>query len=284
MAKYRLVITTVSAFLQRVPKMETLRNAAMELKLKSRLDRAALDAFLVANGYVRAEQVMEAGEYAVRGGLIDLFPPGSDEPVRIDLFGDDVETIRSFDPVSQRTTGTRDAVSLKPMSETVLAPESIERFRTKYRELFGAPGSNDTLYESVSQGRKFLGQEHWLPLFHDGLGTIFDYVPTASISLDHDIEESIAVRLETIRDYYEARRMVDSASGGKAKLSVEDSGIIYHPVPPALMYLDEADWAEALSGTPRDGVSRLCRRRRGRHGRRWRPARARFRRCARAAQ
>ena len=242
----RLIITTVSAMLQRVPKVDSLRNASLTLKVKTRLDRKAFDAFLAANGYTRAEQVMEPGEFALRGGLIDLFPPGAPEPVRLDLFGDDIETIRTFDAVSQRTTGTRDSIALKPMSETVLAPESIARFRNKYRELFGAVSSSDTLYESVSQGRKFIGQEHWLPLFHDGLGTILDYVPEASISLDHDIEESVAVRLETIRDYYEARRMVDTASGGKA-LSLEESGIIYHPVPPALMYLDEGGWEKLLS-------------------------------------
>ena len=246
--KCRLVITTVSAILQRVPRVETLRDAAMDVRIKTRLDRAKFDAFLTANGYTRADQVMEPGEYAVRGGLIDLYPPGSDEPVRIDLFGDDVETIRSFDPVSQRTTGNRDAVVLKPMSETVLTPESISRFRTKYRELFGTASSDDVLYESVSYGRKFLGQEHWLPLFHDGLGTIFDYLPTASVSLDHDIEEAVNVRFETIRDYYEARRIVDAASGGKAKLTIEDTGIIYHPIPPALMFIEPDEWTLLLNG------------------------------------
>src|SRR5262249_11761014 len=133
--------------------------------------------------------------------------------------------------------------------EVVLTPDTISRFRTKYREMFGATGTNDVLYESISHGRKFLGQEHWLPLFHDGLATIVDYVPTASISLDHDIEESVAVRLETIRDYYEARRLVDSASGGKTtKLSLEETGIIYHPVPPGTMFLDEVAWVETLKG------------------------------------
>ena len=244
---FRLVITTVSAILQRVPKVEGLRNASLHLKIKTSLDRKAFDAFLAANGYTRAEQVMEAGEFALRGGLIDLFPPGAPEPVRIDLFGDDIESIRTFDPVSQRTTGTRDSIELKPMSETIQAPASIARFRTKYRELFGAVSPSDTLYESISHGRKFIGQEHWLPLFHDALGTILDYLPTASISLDHDVEESVAARWETIRDYYEARRMVDAASGGK--ISLEDSGIVYHPVPPALMYIDEDEWAKLM--TPR---------------------------------
>ncbi len=241
----RLVITTVSAILQRVPKVESLRGTAMILKVRAQLDRKAFDTYLAANGYTRAEQVMEPGEFALRGGLIDLFPPGAPEPVRIDLFGDDIETIRTFDPVSQRTTGNRDSVALKPMNETVLTPESIARFRTKYRELFGAVGSNDTLYEAISHGLKFMGQEHWLPLFHDGLGTILDYLPTASISLDHDIEEAVGVRLETIRDYYEARRLVDTASGGKAQ-SLDESGIVYHPIPPGLMYLDEGDWAAMM--------------------------------------
>ncbi len=243
----RLVITTVSAILQKVPKPETLKGASWTIKKGDRLDMAKLAGFLVANGYSRAEQVMEPGEYAQRGGLIDLFPPGVAEPVRIDLFGDDVEALRTFDPVSQRTVGTAEFAVLKPMSEVVLTPETIARFRTAYREMFGAAGSNDVLYESVSQGRKFLGQEHWLPLFHDGLATLLEYLPTSSISFDHDIEEAVTVRHETIRDYYEARRMVDTASGGK-KLTIEDSGIVYHPVPPGTMFLDEQAWVDALRG------------------------------------
>jgi len=245
----RLIITTANAALQRVPKIETLRGCSWVVTKGSVLPQGKLTEFLTANGYSRAEQVMEPGEYAVRGGLIDLFPPGMAEPVRIDLFGDDVETLRTFDPVSQRTSGTVESAVLKPMSEVVLTPETIARFRNRYRAMFGATKTNDVLYESVSQGRKFLGQENWLPLFHDGLDTIFDYAPTASISFDHDIEEAMAVRLETIRDYYEARRLVDAASGGKTtKLSLEESGIVYHPVPPNHMYLDEEAWAKVLAG------------------------------------
>lgn len=243
----RLIITTVSAALQRVPKASTLRNSAFEIKTRGVMERKAFDSFLAANGYVRAEQVMEPGEYAVRGGLIDLFPPGVTEPVRIDLFGDEIETIRTFDPVTQRTTGSRETVSLKPMSETVLNPDSIARFRTRYRELFGAVGIEDSLYESVSEGRNFLGQEHWLPLFHDGLDTVLDYVPTASISLDHDIEESVGVRLETIRDYYEARRLVDASTEKSTKLSIQESGIVYHPVPPDLLFLGQEELARILA-------------------------------------
>lgn len=242
--KSRLVVTTVSAVLQRVPKAAQLNGTTRLIRKGIQLKTEDTSQYFAANGYVRAEQVMEPGEFAVRGGLIDVFPPGVPEPVRIDLFGDEVEGLRTFDPVSQRTTGPCDTISLKPMSEIVLTPESIGRFRSRYRELFGAVTSDDALYESISNARRFLGMEHWLPLFHDGLETLFDYLPTASVSLDHDIEEAVAARFETIRDYYEARRSVSAAlsKGGDIE------GMIYHPVPPAQLYVEQDEWLKVLSG------------------------------------
>ncbi|MDX2223942.1 MAG: transcription-repair coupling factor, partial [Rhodospirillaceae bacterium] len=240
----RLVITTVSAALQRMPKADLMRGGSRELKPGARAAINELTAGLAVAGYVRAEQVMEPGEFAVRGGLIDLFPPGLMEPARIDLFGDEVEKIRSFDPVTQRTTGTLDRVVLRPMSEIVLGADDIARFRSRYRELFGAVTDGDALYESISHGRRFLGMEHWLPLFHDGLATVFDYLPTASISLDHDIEESVASRIETIRDYYEARRTVD------ASRAAAEAGMVYHPIAPDLLYLPGDEWTKALAVRP----------------------------------
>ena len=243
----RLVVTTANAALQRIPKVSTLRDSCWGLRKGGRLIQETFAGFLPTNGYGRAEQVMEPGEYAVRGGLIDIFPPGIEEPIRIDLFGDEIESLRTFDPVSQRTTGSVEEAVLKPMSEVILTEEAIARFRSRYREMFGAAAANDVLYESVAHGRKFLGQEHWLPLFHDGLDTLFDYMPAASISLDHDIDEAVGGRLEAIRDYYEARRSVDSASGGKGNRgAIQDSGIVYHPIPPHLLYLDEEGWSMAL--------------------------------------
>ena len=250
--KSRLVITTVSAVLQRLPKAEKLMGTMREIAKGARLKIEDYAEYLAANGYVRAEQVMEPGEFAVRGGLVDIFPPGLPEPVRIDLFGDEVEGLRSFDPVSQRTTNPCEKIVLKPMSEIVLSAESIARFRSKYRETFGAVNSGDTLYESIGHGRRFLGMEHWLPLFHEGLDTIFDYLPTASVSLDHDIEESVAARFETIRDYYEARRSITKSQSGKA--ADLDSGMIYNPIPPGALYLEADEWMKVLSAR---GVSAL---------------------------
>ena len=243
--KTRLILTTVSAILQRVPKAEKLLGTTLEIKKGTRLKIDETTEYLAANGYVRAEQVMEPGEFAIRGGLIDIFPPGLPEPVRVDLFGDEVEGLRNFDPVSQRTTNTCERTSLRPMSEIVLSAESITRFRSRYREMFGAVSTNDTLYESIGAGRRFLGMEHWLPLFHDGLSTLLDYLPTSSISLDHDIEESVGSRFEMIRDYYQARRAVTAA---QAKGADHDGGMVYNPIPPGSLYIEADEWLKLMSG------------------------------------
>ena len=241
----RIVITTASAILQRVPPVTAFRGMVREIKSGSRLNTEDLAAELSRTGYQRAEQVMEPGEFAIRGGLIDLFPPGHDDPVRIDLFGDEVETLRSFDPVSQRTTGAIKTLRLKPMTEAILSREAIERFRTGYRELFGAVSGTDPLYEAVSNGQTYPGMEHWLPLFHPGLDTVFAYLSDATVSLDHQIEEPIAARLDLIRDYYENRRAADPASGGK-KLGLDEGGAVYHPVPPDRLFLSEREWGRIL--------------------------------------
>ena len=135
---------------------------------------------------------MEPGEFAMRGGLVDLYPPGTPEPVRLDLFGDVLEAIRSFDPMSQRSTGERDEVVLLPVSEVLLTKESIARFRGGYRELFGNVAGDDSLYEAVSAGQRHVGMEHWLPLFHERLETLLDYCPEAVVTADHQIAEAFA--------------------------------------------------------------------------------------------
>ena len=119
----------------------------------------------------------EPGEYAVRGGILDLFPPGMDMPVRLDFFGDTLESIRTFDPETQRSEGDLRALDLVPVAEFQLTTETIRRFRTGYVAAFGAATPDDLLYQAVSEGRRYPGMEHWLPLFHDRLETLFDYLP-----------------------------------------------------------------------------------------------------------
>src|SRR5262245_38196129 len=220
----RIVLASVGAALQRVPPRSLYAEAAVVLRKGQTLDVGWLAKYLGENGYGRSETVMEPGEFAVRGGLVDLFPPGTPEPLRLDLFGDTLETIRSFDPMSQRTTGTREDVVLLPVSEVLLTKDSIARFRTGYRELFGNVG-DDALYESVSAGQRHVGMEHWLPLFHEQLETVLDYCPEAIVTADHEVTEAFQARHELITDYYEARLK----TGAKAGMT---GAAEYRPVPP----------------------------------------------------
>ncbi|WP_225889936.1 transcription-repair coupling factor [Indioceanicola profundi] len=230
-----LVITTVNAALQKVPPRLAFRNATFRAKVGERISTDELNRFMANNGYTRTQTVREPGEYAIRGGIIDLFPPGSAEPLRLDLFGDELDGVRTFDAMTQLTIEKRDGFTLKPMSEVFLDEMSIQRFRSGYRELFGVVMGDDPLYEAVSAGRKHGGMEHWLPLFHSGLETIFDYLPDAAVSLDPNAEEARDQRLAQIGDFHQARRTLKEAEK-------QSGNPVYKPVPPNLMFLDGGAW------------------------------------------
>ncbi len=237
-----VVVSTLNAVTQRVPPREAIRAASFTAKADTRIDPDELTRYLTRNGYVRASTVVEPGDYAVRGGIIDVFPPGRKKPLRLDFFGDVLESIKRFDPASQRSTKKVDRIALAPVSETPLDDESIHRFRTRYRDLFGSAGLEDPLYEAVSEGRKHQGMEHWLPLFYERLDVIFDYLPVQPVSLDSQIDEVYDARLATVADHYETRATATSegAMGAPA----------YKPVPHDQLYLTEQAWAEAFAGRP----------------------------------
>ena len=232
----RVVLTTVNALVQRVPPRSAFEGAALTLRAGGVADQAAVIRFLEANGYNRAGTVLEPGEYASRGGILDLFPAGEPAPVRLDLFGDQIESIRRFDPASQRSTDKLKALTLRPVSEVPLDPASVSRFRENWRELFGPGAAGDPLYVSVSEGHRHPGLEHWVPLFHERMETLLDYLPDPAASLDHQGEEALAARLEMIADHYEARRA--PAREGETP---------YRPLPPGQLYLDQAGWDAMLA-------------------------------------
>lgn len=237
----RVVVTTISAFLQKVPPRKSFEGAVFTAEVGDEVQREKLVKFLVDNGYLRSETVMEPGEYAVRGDIVDVFSPGCHDPIRLDLEWDEVSNIRSFDPMSQRTIEQIKKFELKPVSEVPMDEAAISNFRTEFRKIFGAKASNDPLYEAVSEGRRPIGVEHWLSLFHDGMETVLDYLPQkAKIILDHQAEQARDSRLEMITDYYQAR--VDMQD---AKLSGEAP---YNPIEPSLLYLDADDWTHLLDG------------------------------------
>ena len=236
-----VVISTVNALLQRVPAQASFADASFSTRTGATVALEELTGFLARNGYGRSDTVREPGEFALRGGIVDLFPPGAEEPVRFDLFGDRLERIRAFDPVSQISTHDLDSLSLGPVSEVFLDPDSIARFRAGYRALPGAT-AEDPIYIAISEGRKYAGMEHYLPLFHERLDTLFDYVPGAAVTLDHQAEEARDARLETIADYYEARR-----SFQETRTAAVDSAPAYRPVEPQTLYLNEREWELQLS-------------------------------------
>ncbi|WP_299657743.1 transcription-repair coupling factor [uncultured Tateyamaria sp.] len=235
-----VLLTTLNAATQRVPARDLLREAAFSASVGNRVDEAALRNFLVRMGFVQSPTVMEPGDYAIRGGIIDIYPPGDLGPVRLDLFGDVLDGARRFDPATQRTTEKLDVIELAPVSEVILDDAAITRFRQNYRLEFGAAGTDDPLYEAVSAGRKHQGAEHWLPLFHDGLDTLFDYLPGATITLDDQVTPSRLARWESIEDQYETRRL---AMQNRSKM---DS--VYKPASPGGLYLDDAAWEAAVAG------------------------------------
>src|SRR6516165_944324 len=172
-----VLLTTVNAALQRVPARNFVTKEALSIAAGNVLAMDRVIQWLELNGFMRASTVREPGDYAVRGGIIDLYAPGTAEPVRLDYFGDTLESNRSFDPESQRTTDQLHRLDLVPVAEFHLSPDSIKCFRLGYVEAFGAPAPYDLLHQTVSEGRPHPGMEHWLPLFHEQMQTLLDYVP-----------------------------------------------------------------------------------------------------------
>jgi transcription-repair coupling factor (superfamily II helicase) len=233
-----VVLTTVHAVLQRVPTRDFIAASSLRLAPGNVMTMRALIERLETSGYGRAGTVTDPGQYAVRGGILDLYPPGA-QPVRLDFFGDTLESIRAFDPETQRTEARLDSLHLLPMSEVTLTPETRRAFRQRYVELFGPVTGDDPLYESISAGRQHQGMEHWLPLFHDRLSTLFDYLPDAVVTLDPLDDDAREKRLEQIADHYDARAQALERKAFGAPP--------YHPVPPESMFLSETDWHETLA-------------------------------------
>ncbi len=231
----RLVLTTVAGIAQQLPLPEAFRTVSLSLQPGVQLPMTQIQAYLVGQGYHRTDTVREAGEFAVRGGIVDLFPSGAEAPVRIDFFGDEIESLRAFDPLTQITTEPVKTLALHPMSEIRFDDTARELFRTQYRSLFGAVQGADPLYEAVSEGRPFPGMEHWLPLFYDKLGTLFDYLPEAWVSRDWQADEAHKARQTQIDDFYQARQSLYEAE--KKQKRANAAAIVYKPVPVAQLYL-----------------------------------------------
>ena len=239
LSKPVVLLTTLNSAMQRLPARDVMHGASFVAAVGDRVDDQRLKRFLTGMGFSPVSTVAEPGDYALRGGIVDIFPPGRGGPVRLDFFGDVLDGARRFDPVTQRTTQKLSSVEFAPMSEVILDDAAITRFRQTYRAEFGTAGSDDPLYEAVSAGRKHQGMEHWLPFFHARLETLFDYLPQASVMLDDQVTASRLSRWEGIADQYDARREAMTAKGRM------DS--VYKPCAPELLYLGDAAWEAAIA-------------------------------------
>jgi transcription-repair coupling factor (superfamily II helicase) len=236
----QLVVTTANAVLQRTLTPFRMRQLSARIERGSRMEREDLVTLLVAQGYARVDTVADHGEFAVRGGLVDLFPAGEEQGYRLDFFGDEVDSLRRFDPADQRTTERAECLVLLPAAETLLDEETIKRFRTRYRDLFGATATGDPLYQAVSEGRRLAGMDHWLPLIEDRLATVFDHLGTDDLIVrDSGVGAAAQGRFEAISDYYANRLEAAGANPGS-----------YRPLTPGALYLSEQEWAGALTAQP----------------------------------
>jgi len=232
-----MILTTANAFMQKLPPREAVEGGTRHITAGQTINLESLTHFLNENGYRRSARALEAGEYAARGGIVDVIPAGSTQGVRLDFFGDTLESLRSFDPLTQRSESALPNLTLSPASEVMLSEARIAHFRSRYREEFGAVSKEDPLYEAISSGQQFPGMEHWLPLFYERLALLNDYAPGARITFDAEAKKTISERQETARDYFAARRDA---------LKIKD-GAPYHPVPPELHYVMEQDMETLLA-------------------------------------
>ena len=238
-AQPMLVVTTGSSVVQRVPPLEVMRASSLSLAVGGVVTQDDLVAYLSANGYVRSSTVRERGEYAIRGGIVDIYPPTSEWPIRLDFFGDTLESLRSFDPETQRSRGNLKGMAFAPVSELLFNSDVLSGFRERYLTRFGPPGG-DPLYEAARASIRRQGIENWLPLFYGEMDTLFDYAGTdALFGVSPLAGEAASERLSQAADYHAAR--VEAAEGDEQRARV---------LPPDALYLSPNELEAAFSSRP----------------------------------
>ena len=239
-AEKQLLVTTVNALSQRVLTPFRIRESVRELKPGITIGHESLAALLQRQGYSRTDTVIDSGEFAVRGSIFDIYPSGLEAGLRLDFFGDELESLRLFDPDTQRTTEVIDGHLLLPASEALLDEESIKRFRGRYRELFGAHATQDPLYQAISEGRRLAGMEHWLPLFEDKLATLFDHLSSDDVVvIEAGALAAAEERFADIADYHRQRGETAGHAAGN-----------YRPLETDALYLSPEEFAGKLAEWP----------------------------------
>lgn len=205
--KRGVLIAPVSTLLQRLPPRSYVDGNSFNLKVGQRMSLEEMRSQLEQAGYSCVSQVIAHGEFAVRGSILDLFPMGADEPCRVDLFDDEIETLRSFDPETQRSLERLTALELMPAREFPMDEQGITAFRAAWRGEFEGDPKHSLIYQEVSNGNVPGGLEYYLPLFFEQLSSLFDYLPEGFLAMRFEGEQAAAQSFQaSVEERYEQRR------------------------------------------------------------------------------
>jgi transcription-repair coupling factor (superfamily II helicase) len=201
-----IVIVDLETVLQRLPPQAYIDAHAFDLRTGETFDVAAFRERLTGAGYISSSQVMAPGEFAVRGSIVDLYPMGSDSPFRLDLFDDEVESIRVFDPETQRSGDKVPALRLLPAREFPLTAEGIQNFKRRFRNRFPGDLTRMSIYRDIAEGAPPPGIEYYLPLFFDGTATLLDYLPPNTIiAAEREVDALATQAFHEVESRYEQR-------------------------------------------------------------------------------
>ena len=240
----RLVLMPMNAYVHLLP--DPAHYQALEglsLTKGTKIDPMTLCRKLVGLGFVAADPVQKPGEFAHRGGLIDLFVANHDKPVRLDFFGDEIEELTFFDALSQRRVKQACAgVEVAPVREVILSDEAIESFRQGYRALFGLDTHDDPLFMTVSAGQGYRGMEHWQALFTDKMVLADAYLDEPLVVLARGAVQSACQKLDEVASYYAPRQghLAESDQQTKWQERIARLATAYKPLPPERLYPDQA--------------------------------------------
>lgn len=238
-----VVLCTANSTIQKIPPQYVFHKSRFRIELNQKVNPTKFQNYLVLMGFNHVSKVLEPGEFTLRGGIIDVYPPGNSYPVRIDFFGDTIDGIRQFSTESQITISRKRRVDFFPVSEVILDESSITRFRKNFRTHFGIDQDDQSIYQSISTGTLIQGIEHWLPFFYDKLELIFDYFPEAFVFVEEEAKQKISARLELISELYQARR-----AGGTKVSQFEQK---YFPCPPENLFIDFEGLVKKVKATNR---------------------------------
>ena len=236
--KSKIILTTIQASCQRTLSLDEVKNKFISLKPGEVIDINNLVNFFVSNGYEKTPTVREHGEFSVRGGIIDFYSP-LNKPIRLDLFGNTIDSIKSFDLISQRSLELLKEIFVYPASEIILNDKTIENFRVNFNKKFGSQKEKVKIYDSISEGISYPGMEHWLPFFYNKTGSIFDYIDKPIILLDHLYDSSLEDFLETVNDHFQSRKDYDDNKLSK----VENK---YFSIEPSNLYQNKEEYNKNL--------------------------------------